>query len=495
MLVPVRRWRLLALVVTVFFLAAYLLYNPSRHAWPGVATTGRASSLLKRQQDFWRSLHADIVNNAPQCPDVEHAEAFDLKNSIGYQQDGPAPDRPDRLKISTTQVQELRQKHQAFTSTLQQAQYTLPFMPKTRGIVTTAGGKYLPVAVLSVHMLRETGCKLPVEVFLATQDEWDPEICENVFPRLNTRCVVLDNIFDNVHQNETLKIDKYQYKILSVVFSSFEEVMFIDSDCLPIHNPTEYFDSEPFIQTGMILWPDFWYPSEHPSFFEIAGIPVPQLSSRPATESGELFYAKPKHTNSLLLALYYNVYGPGYYYKLQSQGALGEGDKETFLWSAVVFNESFYSVHRPVEAMGYTTTNGQWRGSAMVQFDPIQDVHHQQQMATKGEGNVNIPIRPLFIHANYPKIDPGEIFLHESFGAVNPTIDADGTLRRAWHKTEEETVSFFGFDVERRLWHVVKDIACGSGKFQAWEGLTGVCKKATDYWNTVFDDKPNNALG
>jgi Mannosyltransferase putative len=48
---------------------------------------------------------------------------------------------------------------------------------------------------------------------------------------------------------------------------------------------------------------------------------------RSSTESGEIMYSKPKHELSLLLATYYNYYGPDFYYPLQSQGAPGEGDR------------------------------------------------------------------------------------------------------------------------------------------------------------------------
>lgn len=445
-------------------------------------------SLLERQQEFWRRLHAHIVETEPRCPPVPHSEIDDL--GINYEKSGSGHARPNRLAVSRRQRSELRFQHRAFVHSLRDEQYELPFIAKTRGIVTTAGGQYLPVTVVSVRILRETGCELPVEVFLATKEEWDSEICDHVFPQLNTKCMVLADIFDPVHQNTRLGIQKYQFKVMSVVFSSFEEVLFLDSDCFPIHDPTEHFTSDPFRQSGMIPWSDFWYPSESLAFFDIAEIPMPQINERPATESGQMFYSKSKHTDSLLLAMYYNFYGPDYYYPLQSQGAPGEGDKETFLWSAVALSNAFYSVHTRVKAMGYHTTDGNWRGSAMVQFDTVEDRYRQHQVKTLGEENANQTVRPLFAHVNFPKIDPGQVFLDMSFGATGPTRDGDGTRRRIWHKNEKAAVAFFGFDLERRLWSVVKEVACEyEGKFQAWNGLENICKQATDYWNIVFDNQ------
>jgi alpha 1,2-mannosyltransferase len=103
----------------------------------------------------------------------------------------------------------------------------------------------------------------------------------------------------------------------------------------------------------MVLWPDFWFPSESPSFFEATEIPAPPIYVRALTESGEILYSKSKHNLSIMLATYYNYYGPDFYYPLQSQGAPGEGDKETFLWSAVALSEPFYTVKTKVRALGY----------------------------------------------------------------------------------------------------------------------------------------------
>ncbi|KAK7679537.1 Golgi alpha-1,2- mannosyltransferase [Cerrena zonata] len=42
--------------------------------------------------------------------------------------------------------------------------------------------------------------------------------------------------------------------------------------------------------------------------------------------------------------MYYNYYGPDYYYPLLSQGAAGEGDKETFIAAAHKLKLPYYQV-------------------------------------------------------------------------------------------------------------------------------------------------------
>lgn len=472
------------LLVTIFLLRSFHAPDlPSLFSNPHSAAS---KTFLEKQRSFWLSFYPQLLRHGPQCEPIVHDEIDDL--AIGYDQFNHSVSRPDRITLSENQLHKLRDSHSEFITHLKSRDYDLPFQRTTRGIVTTAGGKYLPVSVVSIRMLRATGCQLPVEVFLNSWSEWDDQICGPIFSSINARCVVLEEIFNISSSEEKPKIDKYQYKIMSIVFSSFEELLFIDSDSFPIYNPTDVFDSKPFRSTGLIRFPDFWFPSESAFFFDIAGLPLPNNWEMSGTESGELFYSKKKHLNSLLLAIYYNYYGPSFYYHLQSQGGPGEGDKETFLWSAVVFNEPFYSVKRKVDAVGYLTTAGEWRGSAMVQYDPVQDFAVDELKDPSLQYEARTTIRPLFLHCNMPKIDPASVFDDMSFGATGPTKDADGSFRRIWHNDAQASVDYFGFDLERRLWEVVHDIACSfEGRISAWEGRTGVCEAATNYWNAVFE--------
>lgn len=443
----------------------------------------RVSNVAKSQQgEFWKLFRQDLDAHAPNVSTFAHPKDTHLDISFKKSQ---YRERPSLIKLSDEQKDGLTEAHSSFVDKIRHKKYVLPYRPGSRGVVTTAGGPLLPAALVSILMLRQTGSNLPVELFLSDQHEWDPEICDKILPALNAKCLILQNIFD---YDETItKLDRYQYKIFSIIFSSFEEVLFMDSDCFPIHDPNKLFDSEPFKHTGLVLWPDFWFPSESPLFFDIARIPAPPVYEKASTESGVLLYSKRSHELSLLLAAYYNYYGPEWYYSLQSQGNSGEGDKETFLWSAVVMKESYYAVNAPVQALGYYTKSNEWRGSSMAQFDPIQDYGMTLgEQKAESEDNTKRP-RPFFIHANFPKLDPGQIFEDSSFGSSGPTRDSDGSMRRIWRTDEADTISFFGFDLERRLWAIVKNVACKYEKsFISWQDKKGVCRKAEDYWDAVF---------
>lgn len=414
--------------------------------------------------------------------------------------------------MESADIKRMREAHSNFINDLKKTLPHLVYEPGSRGVVMTAGYNQLPVMVISIRMLRRTWCLLPVEVLLADPSDYDEEICENVLPTLNAKCLVLSDIFRAAESG--VAIDRYQYKIMAILFSSFEEVLLLDSDAFPIYNPLSLFEQEPFKSTGMVVWPDFWYASESPYYFEIAKIEdIPALNTRACVESGQLMYSKSKHSMSIMLAAYYNFYGPTYYYPLLSQGAPGQGDKETFAWAAVALKEEFYPVREHVMALGRMDSNGHYLGSAMAQHDPIADYVYTKthglpgEPGHQGETTLENPfdirpseVRPFFIHANFPKFDPSTIFKHEMqgfgnevIGAGGPTHDSNGTAVRCW-MSEERAVQLFGVDVERGFWEEILGTACEyEHQFGCWKGKDGICDGVRHYFLEVFHEKRNQS--
>jgi len=492
--------------ILLFILLLYHNHRDHPHVWtdgpplppePSAASSSHPNPLLEEQAKFWRALYQIILNNDPQC-DNNPESATPAKLDIPFDPSHKHP-RPDVLWIEAANVQRLREAHSNFVSDIRMGPPTLVYQPSTRGIVMTASLDMLPALVVSIRMLRRTRSTLPVEVYLATPSDDDVEICDHVLPALNARCLLLSDVFQAAHSG--VAIDKFQFKIMSILFSSFEEVLLLDADAFPLADPTPLFEQDPFNTTGMILWPDFWYPSESPYYFEIAKInPVPSLDVRPATESGEVMFSKSKHAAAIMLAAYYNYYGPDYYYPLLSQGAPGQGDKETFGWAATVMSEPFYAVHEPVMALGRFDSNGEYSGSAMAQHDPVADVQNVRAGAPEhdigfGAARTGAPdptssrVRLFFIHANFPKFDPVTVFEDRSPGARSPTRDSNGTAVRCW-MDEEHLVNLFDFDVERRLWEEVLGTACDyEQQFSIWKGKTGICHRVQEYWNEVFEPR------
>ncbi|CAG8136499.1 unnamed protein product [Penicillium salamii] len=427
-------------------------------------------------QIFWRDFHSLLEEYKPDtAPIVEDVKA----PTLGFNAHD-APTRPDVLNVPQADLIKMKQAHAGFLTAL-----AIPprpyYRPHTRGIVSTAGGPYLPVLVISLRMLRQTGSKLPMEVFLATEEEYEPYICNQVLPSLNARCLILSQIL----QSSPTKIEKYQFKPFAMLFSSFEEILFLDADAFPLEKPDLLFNNEPFLSTGLLTWPDFWASSASPLFYLIAGYNAPPMNLRQSTESGVLLLSKKSHLRTLLLCTYYNFHGPTHYYPLLSQGAAGEGDKETFLAAAMATNEPFYQVSESICALGHRTKGG-LAGSAMAQFNPMQDYALIKQGLSRVKGDKAHAPDVFFIHANFPKFNPATIFENHE---VNPAFTDEGEYTRAWTIPEDVVAGFNRkVDVERVFWYEIMWTACElEPRFESWAKYEGICEGVRKYWQAVFE--------
>jgi alpha 1,2-mannosyltransferase len=91
-------------------------------------------------------------------------------------------------------------------------------------------------------MLRRTKSKLPAEVFLPNENDYDYYTCEVIYKELNARCRALSR-FTLGYQS----ITRYQFKVFAILLSSFEDVIFLDADNIPVMDPSELFYQKPYI--------------------------------------------------------------------------------------------------------------------------------------------------------------------------------------------------------------------------------------------------------
>ena len=425
---------------------------------------------------FWEELHAALVDGDI---GVEKLEVTD---------DGPSGDyvdpnsgfvgqreRENHLSITEAQATSMRNHLQAFKSKIPNLTGVTPYWKGTRGIVMGAGGKYTHIALTSLLLLRRTGTKLPVQIFIDSHEEYEAELCEETFPRLNAECLVMEDLIGKG------TVSQYQYKILSILFSPFQHVLFLDADAWPIYDPTYLFEEEPYTSKGMITWPDFWVSTASWMFFEITGTRNGPVMERRASESGMLMYNKEMHTESLLLAAYYNWYGPERYYKLLTQGAHGEGDKETFLHAALGLSKPFYDVKENNGIIG-RWINDTLHTVGMVQHDPVDDLRLQRHKEEHGgepkkdkDGNT-IQAKPLFIHHNLWKMDFFDLGDH-----LSPIhmLNEEGKLSRTWGD-QGPLYKRAGFDIEKMMFRTLIDAKCRV------VNPPPECPGLLNYFDTVF---------
>ncbi|KAL4991443.1 mannosyltransferase putative-domain-containing protein [Aspergillus falconensis] len=471
-----RRRAFIATFIAVFILldAFYFWHKHSQFVLP----------ISEQRLQLWQHLHPLLERHTPKCPaptqhDGPGVVRFDAINEIP---------RKNFITNADEIEQPMQEAHDGFVKDMRKLKVPRSYVPETKGIVSSAGGTYLPTFVVSLKLLRRTGTTLPVELFLKDQSEYEPYICDVVLPPLNVKCLVLSDIMKtqeprpNSNQKE---ISGFQLKAFAMLFSSFEAFLWLDADCVPLHDAVPLLTSAPFTTTGLVTWPDFFANTAAPVYFNISGQSEPPSTTRQSSESGMILFNKKTHFQTLLLSAYYNYHGPDYYYPLLDQGAPGAGDKDTFLHAATALNAPFYAVSESVIDLGNITP---WNdkvaiNAGYIQADPIQDY----ALTSAGKWRVTDPTvakapRAFFIHAGAPEFNPGNELMGEKLRGF------DGNPTRLW-TYPESAMRRLGFDAERMFWEEVRDVACSlEDVFESWSRKRRICEKVKRHWEAVFAD-------
>lgn len=419
--------------------------------------------------------------------------------------------------------QNLKDMHTKYVEPIKAIPKSVPenLFTKEKGIVTVGGAKFSVILVTQLPILRMSGNKLPVEVFIPEADEKDEkDFCENFAPRYDAKCVYMSNYL-NKDILQGLEPARFQYKLLALLLSEFKNILFLDSDNYPLKNIDDVFEQDIYRRTGLILWPDIWRRQSAPDYYDIANItynlnhrvraaiddvtptsryigpgeddieylkahvPFHDLEGTIAdlaSESGQILINKVEQFDTLLLALYYNTYGPAWYYTLFSEHGSGQGDKETFIGAATSLNKPFYQVKTPVTFSAYVSDG--FKGVGLLQHDFAQDYELYQHskrlinadlekyskydpsyevgksysdvfLKTDKYGNDRVDVS--FLHAGFSKFVPIELLDDGSFlSPEGEHMRAFGNSHLFHDLSEFELISF----------KQMQDIFCGTSIYK-----------------------------
>ena len=300
-----------------------------------------------------------------------------------------------------------------------------------RGVVLTGGGvKHFGGAVVVFATLRKQGCTLPGELWVTAAERRDmpAAVVEALEAQLGAAVRVLP-------ASKRGELGGYAAKTGALMLSSFQEVLFLDSDNVPVTDACALFETGEYKATGALLWPDFWPASPAPELRTITGVAELLNSTH---ETGQMVFDKQRAWRPLMVAAYFNMLGPGLYYKLFTD-EVGEGDKETFPHAFLVEGLPEYTVPHPVTSAGAKWVKGDGQeeryGYTMVQRWP------------SGEA--------LFLHQNHFKTTffnlrdaPRE---EGRPGKLSPYMEGDDFDGAA------------GYDVELWIWTVLRAVRCDPG--------------------------------
>ncbi|KAF7874199.1 hypothetical protein EAF04_002871 [Stromatinia cepivora] len=493
---------LLAVLLTILslcFLNQWQKDLPNTQSWKLHPKLPKVKDPRPRFQSFLPHL----LEHKPSNSSLELPEGYLL---VRIEEINSESERINHLTLSPSDLNKSSIAHSTVLSFLPEYSDLITYAPHSRGIITVGGGSYTPALLVSILMLRRTNCTLPIEVFIPSPSDYDPYSCSTVLAPLNAQCILLPTF-----HNTTLA--RYQYKSLALLFSSFENVLFLDADNFPIVDPTPWFDAIPYKETGMITWPDFWANTASPLYYTLSNQTIPSIQSQHAsTEAGSILISRSKHNQTLLLAFYYNLFGPGFYYELLAQNGIGgEGDKETWVAAANVLGKSYYQVRERNHALlsGENSKEEDLNEIiSMVQYDFIGDwelsypsvdlqtkkvqTKKEKKKKEKEESKKNVENIPtsrntpsakiIFLHCNRVKMNPGEVLQR---------LDDFHGRQRMWG-SRESTIERFGRDIEAEVWEVVIEVACWYGETLVGLGVEerrAVCEELRWFWWGVLGEE------
>ncbi|KAI4722795.1 nucleotide-diphospho-sugar transferase [Aureobasidium sp. EXF-10727] len=443
--------------------------------WDGIQSAFSHQNHVTEQEfaSFGSAVYKTLKENSPGEVDIQRTGQA---AAVVFWTTNAETTRPDLLNLTSADVATMRFAHNAYLDSVRHI--SLPFQRGASGIVSAASGKYLPVFVISLRMLRRTGSQLPVELFVDTEAELASYTCQTLLPSMNAHCLRLEDRLGRWAKY----LASFQVKVFAILASSFENVLFLDADAFVAKDPSHVFTREPFSSTGLVTWPDFWASSASSHLYEITNQPVPAMNALASTESGQLLVSKSSHALTLLMAAYYNYYGPDMYYPLMSQGGPGEGDKDSFVLAARVANASFHQVKKCVDTIGYYE-HGKYHGGAMLQYDPTQD----STSSAASVATMDIPPDAFSVHHNIPKYDPVQLF------DAGVLVDAKTGIPHRLIGTKQETEKRFGRDIEKELWEEIDHVSCELGDLiVGWKTIPttrdeeGTCDKVRWYRKQLF---------
>ncbi|CAN3366996.1 alpha-1,2-mannosyltransferase Mnn2p [Diutina catenulata] len=475
----------------------------------------------KNSHKFWRDVFATIGECSPKY-DGERGKVIQFPENAQKGESRAALE--SKFDISATNVVAFKHSHDKIKKRLPKSLSDDVYKKDTQGIVLIGGGRFSWLSFLALINLRNLGSELPVELIIPSFRDYEREhdFCNSVLPQYNAKCVLVPDALGPEVMNRW-EFKNYQFKSLALIVSSFQDVLLLDSDNYVLHNPDALMSSPLFKKYGMITWPDYWRRQINPQYYDIAGLKVnekkrvrynrlpikhdPQAQANLddvgiknvpfhekegsipdlSTESGQLAINKATHAQTLMLSLYYNMHGPGLYYKIFSSGQQGEGDKDTFVAAAEVMKQSYYQLKTFIRTMGYFNEAGNFEGVAMGQADPIEDYAKYMEVVKNpvapGAGEtINSPQiasgeklledkfgsridKKLFaMHCNWPKYDPldmmndDRIYDQEKKRLKYAFFDKDFTYDKPTVKDGAKTFEKVRFELER--WKEMRSVLC-----------------------------------
>ncbi|KAJ3331846.1 hypothetical protein HDU76_002041 [Blyttiomyces sp. JEL0837] len=319
-------------------------------------------------------------------------------------------------------------------------------VPGTRGIVFSTYKNGIPILIRTVLLLRDLGCELPMELLYINGDVEEEEMkmldfmgikAINITERLGN--IVFDH--DQTHYGAT--------KPFAVLYSTFEQALFLDFENVPVRDPTYLFESDEFKTYGSLFWGDFVIRQPDNRLWWVMEL---CHEYQPEFESGQILVDKRVAWKGLEVAKHMAIESKYYFQKML-------GDKETFHYGYVVTKTPYAMSPYYLSPLGHIVDKHHRKGGALLTKDntlPKKATFCGQTML-----QYDFKGRPLFAHANgvkysyFPGTSPFSVVQSYIFPEGKLSIDYPD-LNHRWQPQSYEQNRCIEAphrnDLDRRLW-------------------------------------------
>ncbi|KAJ3275194.1 hypothetical protein HDV01_000919 [Terramyces sp. JEL0728] len=340
--------------ITVFIIfSIYYVYQQNEYQYIPQATDAQTETLLENESPkFVQNNYGRVYNSSNQCM-PRHPNRFGdfvKERTLFWKSTTPELEK----EINTRLFKYIREIN---TKTV----------PKYRGtgIVMSVYSNVADMALNSLTFLyKQLHSNLSCEIFYQNLAPYYTE----KFKELG--CSVKKFRTDRLLYNPSKKrTDTNTYwKIVAILSSDFENVLFLDCDNFPLREPSFLFNTGAYRDTGMILWPDFWTQTGENPLWRILGL---ECIDEKEHESGQVVVNKNLLYHQLQLSLYLSM-SPDF-------AKYTHGDKEAFSLAMRLYNSPYHQIKQNTFVVG--TEKDGFCGMGMLQFYDT----------------------PLFMHVNFLK--------------------------------------------------------------------------------------------
>ncbi len=223
-----------------------------------------------------------------------------------------------------------------------------------RGIVTCAGGlKYNTCAWVLIRMLRNLGCRLPIQAWYLGEQERDDAWIALAKP-FDVECIDAETVRKR-HPHP--RLGGWELKPYAILHCPFREVLFLDADNIPVRDPSYLFDESQYHDSGAIFWPDCVRTPPESRRWPIFGVPYRDEWD---LESGQILVDKERCWAPLNLCNWYNEHSDFFYRVVW-------GDKDTFRFAWHRLNQSYAMPKRPLVKLRSTFGQHDMNGRRVFQ--------------------------------------------------------------------------------------------------------------------------------